>query len=431
MAEAAVEKKSGAAQVDPCAGENFHPGKAWMAVIAAVVFLCLGSSALNLMTPILSLVLEEFAQDANFGATLNSIVSLTSLIVCIPIGFLMNKIGFRKTGYIGYFILLISGVLGATIANTEATMLFVRILQGAGYVFPPIICIYLVTQWFPKNKQSLPITIVASATSLAKVVTLQMSKIGIAWMGWRGQFAVYAILCVIGIVLFVFFMRPGPGFAVAEAERLAKEKREKAPILVVLKNPYIWLIIIAQFAFGAAQRGLSSFQNMILVDNCGVSNNFASDLGTILGLMPILGGIVVGWLLGSKLKAKNQITAALLAVYFIAYVTPYFLNTVPQAVVFCVVAGFAAAVPQFCQACLPRFSASPAILVMALTIFNFVGKYIAGLVAPYIVSITQTLTGSWFWCWVPMAVVAVVGILCVVILTGKLTKMDRDEGMKA
>lgn len=427
MAETTVATAKTEAELDPCAGNNFKPVKAWLCVAGACFFLLLGSGSLNMLTPILKLILEEFAQDTNFGSSLNSIVSLTSLIVSLPVGWALNKWGFRKVGLFGYLVLLLAGVLGATIANSEATLMFVRILQGLGYVFPPIICIYCVTQWFPKEKQSLPIAIVASSTFLSKVVMLQMSKIAIPWMGWRGQFALYAILCIVGLILFIFFMKPGPGYAVAEAERLAKSNKEKAPLAVVLKNPFIWLIIIAQVTFSIAQRGFTTFQNMILVDNCGVTNNMASDLGTVLNLMPVLGGIFVGWLLSSKLKNRSLIVAGIFVVYFVGYITPFFMNALWQAVVFVVLVGFCSGIPQFCQVCLPKFSGSPAILAMALTVFNLVGKYASGFVAPYFVSIPQTLTGTWFWCWVPMAIVGAIGIVAIFILAINLDKRDKAE----
>lgn len=279
-------------------------------------------------------------------------------------------------------------------------------LQGVGYVVPPILSIAIVTQWFPAGKQGVPIAIVASMMSLAKVTVLQLSKITIPLGGWHGQFAGCFVMCLVGFVLFLFFVHERPGASVA-----APEKAERAPLGVVLRNANIWLIIIVMVAFTIGQRGFSPFSNMIWVDNCGITNDHASDIDSLLFFMQIPSGILFGYIVSHFLKHRGIIVAAMLTVYFVGMSTAFFLDQPWHAWLFAAGVGILGGVPQFCQVCLPLFSSSPPVLSMALAVYDLVGKYLAASVAPYVISSIQTATGSWIYCSVPVFAIGVVAAI--------------------
>lgn len=394
--------------------DGYHAVRAWLATAAAAVFLLLGSASLNMLAPILQLILDEFKATINFGADLNSVHTLASAAVALPVGWALNRWGFRRIGYAGYIALLGSAVWGATFTGSEGWLLAVRALQGVGYAIPPIIGVYVVAQWFPKDKQAMPIALVASTTSFAKVVALQMSKLAIPLGGWRGQFLVFAALCVVGMLLFVFFMKPGPAYDAAEAERKAKSGKrgvlEIAPLSAAAKNPAIWAVIILFACNSIGQRGWTPFQNMVLVDNCGVSNNTASDINSLLFAMKIASSFLFGLILSSCVKRKGAIIAALITLYFAARAFGFVLDAEWEAWVWALLVGSTGGVAAFCNMCLPEFADSPAVLAMSLSLLTLVGKHAAGVFAPYVFSFVQEATGDWVYCSIPLAAIAVVAI---------------------
>lgn len=421
MAEAKTiesAQKNGPAitEEDPCAGANWHPVKAWLCVLAALLFFIVGTGTQNMLTPILKLMLESFNADTTMGSNWSSILTVVCAVLSLPTAWALNKFGFRAVGYIAFVVLLGTSVWGA-LCDNSIVMLVIRALQGIGYVIPGVICVYCVTQWFPKDKQAFPITIVSLGANIARVVIMQISKPAIAMGGWRAVWWVFLVMCIIAFIFFIFFMKPGPGYAVAEAERKAKEERkasqEKAPLSVVLKNPYIWAITLILLAFAMASRGFDTFANMIFVDNCGVSNDTASDLVTVMSFAKMAAAPICGVIMGRFLLSRGKIISCMLTIFFAGMVFGYALNSLWMAWVFVIVVGVVCCIMPFTMAALPIFSATPAVLAMALTFSNMVGKYLAGFVAPYMVSTVETLTGSFQMCAIPAAVFSVIGIICV------------------
>lgn len=422
-----IEKSRADARIDPCEGEGWHPVKAWLAVLASCFFLLVGSAGLNLLAPVLSLILDEYSLDANFGASLNSIVSIVSLISAVPAGLAIDKFGFRRMAFFTYLIMISSGVIGAAFCNDVFVLLLVRVLNGIAYVFPPIIGVYVATQWFPRSKQAFPITLVAASTSMARALVQQMSKIAIPLGGWHAQFALYAACAIMGFVLFWFFMKPGPGYALAEHERLEKKAQERAPIVQVARNPLIWAVILLQFMYALVSRGFMTFQNMIFIDTCQVSAATAADLGTIMNIMPIIGGVFMGWVLNRSTSKKYIVTTIMISTYFVVYALPYLMTEAWQAWLFAIVVGFTTVTQMFTQASMPKIATSPAVLIMALTMFNFIGKYLAAVIAPYIISVVFVITGSWQLCWIPMGIIGLAGIALLLVVTRKLVDIDKTS----
>ena len=415
---------------DPCAGENFHPVKAWLCVIAALFFFVVGTGTLNMLNPILKLMLEDFGSTTTMGSNWNSILSIVCAVMAFPVGFVLNRYGFRMLGYIGYVVLIATAAAGALCPN-EWVMCVVRAFQGIGYVIPGLISVYCVTQWFPRDKQSLPITIVALGPNIARIVVTQMSKPAIELGGWQMQWWFFLGLCVIAFVMFVLFMRPGPGFAAAEAERKAKEERkskqEKAPLALVLKNPYVWAITGIMLFFSLSTRGFDTFTNMILVENCGIENSTASDITSAFSFAKMAAAPICGMIMTKFLMSRGKIVAAMLTIAFAGMVFGYMLNSLWMAWVFVIVVGVTSCAIPYSFAVIPQFCKNPAVLAMALTFMNFLGKYIAGFVAPYIVSTVQELTGSFMTVAIPTAVFSVLGIFCVWFVGFGLDKMTKRE----
>jgi len=398
------------------------PWLPWMVTIAAAFFLLVGSLSLNMLTPIMSIMLDDFQATTNFGSAMYFMDTFVSAILVIPIGLAINKWGYRKLGYLGYIVLLIAFAWGATAFSANQTsILIIRSLQGVGYVVPPILSIAVVSQWFPEKKRGIPLSIVASMTFIAKSLALQMSKITIPLDSWHGQFAGCFVLTCIGFVLYIIFLKAVPGLNIVGK----REKTERAPITEVLKDFKIWLIIIIMVAYTLGQRGFSPFSNLIWVQNCGVSNNRASDIDSIFFLMAIPSGLFFGFILSHFLKKRGKITAIMLTVFFLGMPLAFLLSQTWQAWLFVFIVGMMGGVPQFCQICLPMFSRTPAVVSMALVAYDLIGKYITASIAPFVVSSIQTATGTWIYSAIPIAIAGVVAVIACWILGVRVDKESR------
>lgn len=391
--------------------DTYNRKQAWTVAFAATFFMFVGCSSLNMLTPVLSLILEELGQDTNYGSLLNLVDTGTSAILAIPVGLAVNKWGYRKIGILAYIVITVSFAWGAMpVSSDYYQLLMIRCLQGVGYAVPPILSIAVVAQYFPKNRQAIPIVIVGCMTDAAKVVMLQISKITIPLGGWHGQFAGALILCLIGFAVFVALMKDPPPEGSRALTHGRPEKQEKAPLSVALKDWRVWMLIVIMCAFTLGRRGFDPFSNMIWVDNCGIDNNHASDIDSLFFFMNIPSGLLFGYILQHFTRRRGAISACLLTVYFIGMGLVFFLNEAWMGWTFAVVVGLVGSAPSFCQAALPIIIRNPAILTMALSLFDTVGKYIFGSIAPFLISSIQSAMDSWIYCSIPFIIVGLIAI---------------------
>lgn len=422
----AVQPDQGVA-VDPFS-KPYSKTMAWMAVIAAMAFQLVGGGSLNMITPIMSSVLAEFGADTNFGATMSSIFTLVNIIMTVPTAWAINKWGFRSVGVVAYICLVLGALLGAMWVSDEASMIVVRIIQGLGYTVPFVLGAYVVTMWFPKDKQSLPIAMVGCMTYMCQVFTLQISKIAIPLAGWQGEFWAILIAAIIGFVLFFFFMKEGPGYEIAEAERKAKaEKKEKAGIGEVITSPYLWAICGVAFMYSVTTKGWAPFSNMIFVEACGVSESTASDLSTMTQFAKLPGALLVAWAMQKFLDKRGKIAAVFITVFFVAQSYMFLMSSAAEAWVCCTIIGLTGPVTTLCMICAPLFFDTPARLATALALYNTVGRYIAGLIAPYIISFSRGIFEGWVGGAVPCVIFGILGIGCAWFLGVQLDKFTKKQ----
>lgn len=397
----------------PYESEGYDPRHAWMATIAACLFMLAGCSSLNLFTPILPMVLEDLDATTNFGSALNFVDTAASAVLAIPVGLALNRWGYRKVACVGFIILLISFSWGAMpFAHDKVQLLIIRALQGAGYAIPPVLCIALIPEWFPEGKQSIPLAIVSCMANVAKVAMLQMSKITVPLGGWHGQFAGAFVLTFVCFVGFMCCLKRKPiSREAAIAARKNRPCMDGGAIKRVLSNRSIWLIIVIMCAFTLGRRSFDPFANMIWMDNCGVSADQASDIDSVFFFMNIPSALLFGFIL-SLPKRRGTITACMLTIYFIGMSFAFFLSQSWEAAVFAVVIGILGSVPTFCQTALPLLVKDREQLTMTLSVFDLIGKYIVGSVAPFTVSVIQTATGSWMYCAIPIMIIGALALIC-------------------
>ena len=405
--------------------ERYDPRRAWLTTIAACMLMLAGCSSLNVLTPILPMMLSDLDATTNFGSALNFVDTTTSAILAIPVGFALNHWGYRKVGCAGFLLLLISFAWGSMpFAHDMVQLLIIRALQGAAYAIPPILCIAIVPEWFPDDKQSIPLAIVSCMANVAKVVMLQMSKITVPLGGWHGQFAGAFVFTLICFILFMGCLKNKPiSRTDAIAIRRGRPRLSIEAIRCVLSNRSVWLIIVIMCGFTLGRRSFDPFSNMIWMDNCGISADHASDIDSVFFFMNIPSALLFGYILSLR-KHRGTIAACMLSVYFIGMSCAFFLSQAWEASVFVVCVGLLGSVPTFCQTALPLIVRDRSKLTMTLAVFDLIGKYIVGSIAPFTVSLIQTATGSWMYCSIPIMIIGVIALACCWRVAPVLNKHD-------
>lgn len=406
--------------------KGWKASRAWL--VAIVILLCSMSAAAsnNILTPIMKSVLAEYNLPTTYGATLASVLMAINAIVTIPFGVLVNKYGIRKCGIIGLTILAIGAIVGATSTN-PITLVIARCIQGVGYVAPLVLMPIILAQWFPKHKLGIAIGVCSAYAGIGNLMMLQTSNLVVPAWGWHALWWVLLVIIVVVMLLFVAFVKPGPGEAIVNAER-NKPKAERASFRDVLKCPEVWMLTLVYLCFGMGVRGYAPFMSMIFQEQCGVSAAVANNLSSVLTFISIFGAMLGGIIYAKAGKKRGTALPIIVFLSLGMIFLGFFIQSPEIAWIYVVFCGlFRPMVPGAITSALPEVSPSPAVLAFAVSIFTAVGQFCGGMLGPYMVSIAQTIGGSWKAVCVPVGCLWVLATIFAIFVGHSISKSEKKK----
>lgn len=197
------------------------------------------------------------------------------------------------------------GLLGAAIVNailgmSNTTWVFI-VLWAVNGVFQSMgsaPCIVSLSQWFAKSQLATYYGVFSIAHYVGEGATYLGTSMIIVALGWHAAFFVPGVACIVLAFIMYRFMRDRPEtYGLPSANEfegeVAQEKKEqqvstKEAQLMVIKNPYVWLLAAAAICLGISRYSISSWGVIFLQEAKGFDLVTA---GSIMSLSPILGGV--------------------------------------------------------------------------------------------------------------------------------------------
>lgn len=381
------------------ARQQYRPGmQAWLCAIGAWLFHLMGCVSLSMMTSIQRAMAEEFAAGDSFRSALTSVFVLGNLILALPMGSFITKHGYRKIGYASFVFGVIGGLFGAYACNSAAAMLLCRLIQSVSYTIPVLIGSWIITSWFPADKQGLAIGLYGSAPALGSFIPLRVYNMikGInPDATWRSLFVFCAVLNVVAFVFYQFWVKPGPLFSEDEhnekeaAKAAAKAAAPKARFSDIVKVPEIWCCVIIMFLYSVTIKGFMPFSSEIFMDNCGCDELTANNISSVWAGVKVFAPIIFGFLWGKTRKFQGWFACVYVAIYFMGLAVAFQLSSVSSAWLFCAFVGATAGVPAFLYCILPIFAGGKDKLTLTLTLYSIGGTYFGGLLGPYMITFAK------------------------------------------
>jgi len=260
---------------------------AFIAILGGILI----SANMNKVPASMSLLLNDLGITTATAGLLVSSVNLTGLILGIPAGGIMAKVGSKKMGIFA----LACGCLGCFLgylSNSLAILLFSRFIEGFGYALIAIVVPSIIADWFEEDKRGLPMAIWSCWIGLGLLLALRLSNVFTeesVFSSWHNLWLVVAILLAVVTVLFAIFI---PNTHTNNAA----VKSEKVPFKAYL-NPAAWCLSLIMFAFGSAVLTLTTFSTTYCQDVLGTTLIQANNYTSFLTFGMIGGGILVGVLL--------------------------------------------------------------------------------------------------------------------------------------
>jgi MFS family permease len=118
----------------------------WLILVVLLLFSIAAPLNQFKVPPIIPVLLASLGLTVSGAGALMSVYAVTGLILAIPSGFILQRVGFRITGLIAGGSIVIGSALGALSATTGA-LLVSRVIEGAGTgfmaVLAPALIVYL------------------------------------------------------------------------------------------------------------------------------------------------------------------------------------------------------------------------------------------------------------------------------------------------
>ncbi|MEA2789816.1 MAG: hypothetical protein QOG73_2222 [Acetobacteraceae bacterium] len=223
---------------------SIESARSWRAA-----FLTLAILSVSYGSPLLVMVGMRDIQAAMH--TDRSVLSLASALVWIgnglggiPMGWLADRIGIRKTVMIGA-VSMASGLALSSLGSVWALYIGHGLLIGLlgnGAVYAPLI-VY-VSRWFDRRRGT-AIALIASGQYVAGMIWPTLIGLGIARYGWQSTMLAFGAVVLAAILPMLAMLRPPPVPVAAVAGRSGS--RKDARVLGLRPNLTMALICLASF----------------------------------------------------------------------------------------------------------------------------------------------------------------------------------------
>ncbi|TXE85071.1 MFS transporter [Campylobacter peloridis] len=186
---------------------------------------------LFIVLPVLSLYALNL-QGANefLVGLLVGVYALTQMALQVPFGIISDKIGRKKTMLIGLVVFII-GSMVCSYANDIYTMMFGRLLQGAGAI--GAVATAMISDFINEENRGKAMAIMGSFIGLSFAASLVLSPLMSAKFGLSSLFDLSAILSLLCILLL---------FSVVPKEHTIVHENTKTPLKKLLKEKNLALM---------------------------------------------------------------------------------------------------------------------------------------------------------------------------------------------
>jgi len=190
---------------------------------------------------------RDFGLDRTYFSFILSLPILMMVILGVPVGVLIAKIGPKRTALIGLLVTLLAQVLRSVSSSTLQFTLFTALYGvGMAVVFPNLPKIAELS--FPKEQQGLAAGIYMSGLPSGAIMGLVASSLLLPRISWSAILQLYALFLVIGAILWLLTAKDMPEGKVSMLEGLKK----------VSRNKFLWVVSVANLTllvtyFGATK----------------------------------------------------------------------------------------------------------------------------------------------------------------------------------
>lgn len=134
--------------------------------------------------PIMPLLMQTFQINLTQAGLLMSIIAMIGLVLALPAGIILQRLGPKVTLLIALAIMAIGAGIGA-FSNNFAALLGSRVIEGLGIGLMGVTAPATIAMWFPPEKQGTPMGIWATWVPVGSVLIYNLAPVMATSLGWQ------------------------------------------------------------------------------------------------------------------------------------------------------------------------------------------------------------------------------------------------------
>lgn len=306
------EKKEPAAITEKDAPAS--AGFAW--VVLASVLLASVAVSLNQfkVPPLMPVLVDALGIDLGQAGLLMSLFALTGLVLTLPAGLIVHRLGPRVTG-LAALVCLAAGSAWGALADRFSLLASSRVLEGAGLGLMAVTGPAVIALWFPRERRGLPMGIWAAWFGIGSVLMFNAAPPLEALAGWPAVWWAGAGFALAALCLFGLVVRTPSGSAGNAVPAEGADDRSMMPALAAtLANRDVWLLALEFGLFNLVFIGIFTYLPAFLVDERGASLAQAAFVASLITLLGVVSAPLSGWLSDRSGSRRNYIAIPFLVI---------------------------------------------------------------------------------------------------------------------
>ncbi len=395
----------------------YNPRKAWLALLGGGVIYFVNAACQYKVPPIMIDLMQALNLTISQGGWLMSIMSLLGLILAIPAGFIIIKLGCKWATVLTAAVTLLGSLIG-TFANSFGIMMLSRSLEGVGLGLVSVVSLAVVSTFFPPEKRGVPNGIIMALYTTSFFMMMNVATPITSVFQWQGLWWFCNILSIISVFAAYFFIPNKTDEPIFEDPQGSKSS-EKIKFGKLLKSGSLWAVALTFIGFNIGYYGITTYMPTYLVEDVNISQasaNLAVSWNAIAGLPGVL---IAGYLLDRiGIKNRKLIPAFAMLILAVCYFFAFKVTSVGSATFLLIFVGFICCfVPPSLYTIGPDIIPNTAYASMIIAIVTL-GQNLGMTLGPLVVGYTVEASNSWAACSIPIAVLALIGaVLCFMVKT--------------
>ncbi|MCE1252645.1 MAG: MFS transporter [Anaerolineae bacterium] len=351
------------------------PLYAWL--VLGVVWLAGIAAPLNQfkVPPVMTLLMKAYALDLTAAGWLMSVFAIMGLLLALPAGYILQKVGVRLTGLVALSCLFVGSLLG--VLTSQAWLLFVsRLVEGCGMGLIAVLAPAVISAWFPPEKRGLPLGIWATWVSMGSLLIYNIAPFLNAGYGWQSVWWFGAFYTLLVLVLYGLVVRlPQTTASAAPADRPAGNFFQS------LANANIWLLSFAFACFNGVVIGaIATYYPTFLTTTQHYSLSNASLITSLKMIVVITTAPLIGWICDRIASPKKVllISTFLLGIFSLF---PFSSSGWTIPILMALLGLLAGAIPTACFSFVAEIMGSPHKTGMGMAVL-MIGQNLGQLVTP-------------------------------------------------